>query len=325
MPLDRAGHAAGEVQGAELSKDTSQRRIEWPTIGLLVVFVAAWGSVLRWHDAIPWPVEVAALVYLGGLWMSLGHELLHGHPTRFTWVNTALGSVPLAFWLPFARYKTLHVQHHRSDLTDPEDDPESFYVPPSLWQGAPKWKRRYFLFLRTVPGRLTLGVPRGILRFWRRELRLIPQRAIVRAWVPHLAACGVFGWLLFGVVGISPWVYVLAFCLGGAACTQLRSFVEHAAVASGTRSAVVSASPPMALLYLNNNLHHTHHAVPDLAWYRIPAKHRELGSDELAAMGAGLYSGGYLEVVRSYFFTPFCQPDHPLSPGARPHGSRGIA
>jgi len=198
-------------------------------------------------------------------------------------------------------------------------------VPPSLWQGAPRWKRRYFLFLRTVPGRLTIGVLRGILRFWRRELRLIPQGGIVFAWATHLAASAVLGWFLFVVIGVNPLVYVLAFCIGGSACTQLRSFVEHAAVSTGTRSAVVKASAPMALLYLNNNLHHTHHAVPELAWYRIPAKHRELGSDELAATGAGLYSGGYLEVLRSYFFTPFCQPDHPLSPGARPYGSRGVA
>ncbi|MFM2076220.1 MAG: hypothetical protein RJA49_110, partial [Actinomycetota bacterium] len=24
------------------------------------------------------------------------------------------------------------------------------------------------------------------------------------------------------------------------------------------------------------------------------------------------------------FFTPFCQPDHPLSTGARPYGSTGL-
>jgi hypothetical protein len=49
-----------------------------------------------------------------------------------------------------------------------------------------------------------------------------------------------------------------------------------------------------------------------------------MGSDEIAAEGAGLYRS-YFEVLRTYFFTPFCQPDHPLSPGARPYGSRGLA
>lgn len=293
---------------------------------LLVAFFSAWTAIVVGHRVIPWPLQIVALVYLGGLWMSLGHELLHGHPTRWNWVNTGIGMVPLAFWLPFLRYKTLHIKHHLSDLTDPEDDPESFYVAPLTWQQAGPVRRRYVLFLRTITGRLTLGVPRGILRYWRREIRLAgSDRRIVWQWAVHLVICAVLGWLLFAVAGINPAVYVLGFCLGGSACTQLRSFAEHCAVASGTRSAVVKVGPPMALLFLNNNLHHTHHAAPNLEWYKIPALHRELGSDDLAAAGAGLYAGGYLQVVRTYLVRPFCQPDHPLSMGARPYGARGIS
>ena len=292
---------------------------------LLAAFFAAWLAVVLGHRQIPWPLQIVALVFLGGLWMSLGHELLHGHPTRWTAVNTMIGFIPLSLWLPFARYKRSHIKHHLSDLTDPKDDPESFYVPPLTWQQASPLRRRYVLFLRTSPGRLTVGVPRGILRFWWREARLLRNGGTLGAWLAHLLAAGALGWWLFAVVGVSPAVYVLGFCLGGAACTQLRSFVEHAAVAEGTRSAVVKAGPLMSLLFLNNNLHHTHHAAPDLAWYRIPALHRSLGADDLAAAGAGLYPGGYVEVVRTYFVRPFCQPDHPLSPGARPYGARGIA
>ena len=294
-------------------------------MALLVAFFAGWSAIVIGHDSIPILVQLVVLAYLGGLWMSLGHELLHGHPTNWTWVNTVIGFLPLSFWLPFPRYKASHIKHHLSDLTDPEDDPESFYVSPGDWQTAGPWRRRAILFLRTAPGRLTVGVPRGIVRFWVREVRRIPGGGVVGPWLAHLAACGVLGWWLFGVVGMNPVVYVFGFCLGGASCTQLRSFVEHAAVAEGTRCAVVKASAPMALLFLNNNLHHTHHALPDLEWYRIPAMHRVLGSDELAAAGAGLYPGGYLQVVRTYFTKPFCQPDHPLSPGARPRGASGVA
>ena len=316
---------ASQFNAISVTVAPSNRSTEWPTVALLVTYFVVWMSVVLLHDAIPAPVQVVLLVPLGGLWMSLGHELLHGHPTRWNRVNSAIGSIPLSLWLPFSRYKELHIKHHLSDLTDPEDDPESFYVPPPSWHQASPWRRRYFLLLRTAPGRLTLGVPRGILRFWRREYRLAGSGGIIGPWAFHLAACAVFGFWLFGVVGFNPLVYVVGFSLGGASCTQLRSFVEHCAVAQGTRSAVVKASPPMGLLFLNNNLHHTHHAVPQLAWYRIPSLHREIGADALADQGAGLYSGGYLEVVRTYFFTPFCQPDHPLSPGARPYGSRGIS
>ena len=56
-----------------------------------------------------------------------------------------------------------------------------------------------------------------------------------------------------------------------------------------------------------------HHADPDLEWYRIPARHRELGSDALAAAGAGLYEGGYLQVFRAHLFRPFGTPPDPLA------------
>ncbi len=314
-----------QFNAIDLAIAPSTRSTDWPTVILLVAFFGLWLSVVLLHESIPWPLQLVVLVPLGGLWMSLGHELLHGHPTRWNWVNTAIGSIPLSLWLPFGRYKSLHIKHHLSDLTSPEDDPESFYVSPPVWNQAGPWRRRYFLFLRTIPGRLTIGVPRGILRFWRREFRLASSGGVIRPWLPHIVAVAALGWWLFAIVGVNPLVYVIGFCLGGASCTQLRSFIEHAAVAEGTRSAVVKASPPMALLYLNNNLHHTHHAVPNAAWYKIPALHGEMGSDDIAARGAGLYAGGYVEVVRTYFFHPFCQPDHPLSPGARPHGARGIS
>ena len=307
-----------------MSKASSRRRVEWPTVALLIGFYAAWGALVGWHQQIPWPVQLLVLVYLGGLWLSIGHELLHGHPTPWNWVNTVVGFPPLSFWIPFGRYKTLHIKHHQSNLTDPFDDPESTYISPDDWRTIGAMRRRYLLLLRTTPGRLTIGVPRSIVRFWIRDIRLMrTDRAIRRQWAVHIVAAVAFGWWLFGVVGMSPWVYGFGFVLGGAACSSLRSFVEHCAVPDGTRSAVVKAGPATSLLFLNINLHHTHHALPDVVWYRIPAEHRAMGSDDIAREGAGFYAS-YFEVLRAYFTTPFCQPDHPRSPGARPYGARGI-
>jgi fatty acid desaturase len=79
-------------------------------------------------------------------------------------------------------------------------------------------------------------------------------------------------------------------------------------------SAVVHTSPPIALLFLNNNLHHTHHTRPDAAWYRLPELNHELGSDAIAAAGAGLYRGGYAEQWRRFGVRPFCRP---VFPGSR--------
>jgi fatty acid desaturase len=63
----------------------------------------------------------------------------------------------------------------------------------------------------------------------------------------------------------------------------------------------------MGLLFLNNNLHHAHHARPGLAWYRLPGASKETGAEALAESGAGLYRG-YWELARRHAFRPI---DHP--------------
>jgi fatty acid desaturase len=291
-----------------VSGGRTRQTIEWPTVLVMLAFYAAWLAIVLGHQHIAWPIQLLALVYLGGLSLSLGHEMLHGHPTRWNGVNTAIGYVPFSLWLPFGRYKASHVSHHRSDLTDPFDDPESTYITPAGWQAASPMRRRWLVFLRTTPGRFTVGVPRTVFRFWIKDLRHMGDPHVRNPWLIHLGLAVPFGWWLFVVEGMNPWVYL---------------FVEHCAVPQGTRSAVVKAGPVLSLLFLNINLHHTHHSEPDVAWYRIPPLHRAMGSDQIAAQGAGYY-GSYAEVLRTYFFTPFCQPDHPRSVGARPYGSRGI-
>ena len=66
---------------------------------------------------------------------SLQHEILHGHPTRSVAVNRLFGIRPLSLWIPYDRFRVLHLVHHdNSRLTDPIDDPESSYWTPQAWQ-----------------------------------------------------------------------------------------------------------------------------------------------------------------------------------------------
>lgn len=308
-----------------IARAQQNRRVEWATLGLFAGFYAAYLAVILLHRSLPWPAAVALLALLGGFYMSLQHEALHGHPTGWRGVNTALAFAPLSFWLPYLGYRSSHMLHHHTDLTDPQFDPESFYLRPVDWASAGVVRRAYILVTRTMLGRLTIGAVHSIARYLWHEIRTIrSNRAAARRWAVHLAAGVVVAWWLFVVVGVPVWQYLLGFVVMGQSFTLLRSFVEHCAVAEGTRSAVVKAGPVMSLLFLNNNLHHTHHAQPSTPWYQLPALHRTLDSDDLAAQGAGLYRRGYVEVARRNFLRPFCQPDHPLSPGARPFGARGL-
>ena len=299
--------------------------IEWTTLGLFAAFYAAWLAVVLAHRSLPWPASLAALALLGGFYMSLQHEALHGHPTNWRGVNTALAFAPLSFWLPYLGYRSSHMVHHHTDLTDPEFDPESFYLRPLEWSSAGAFKRAYVLITRTMIGRLTIGAVHTIVWYlWHEGRGAGSDRQAARRWAAHVFAAATLGWWMFVIVGVPVWQYLLGFVIMGQSLTLLRSFVEHCAVPEGTRSAVVKAGPLMSLLFLNNNLHHTHHAEPSTPWYALPELHRTLGSDEIAAQGAGLYRHGYLEVARRNFLRPFCQPDHPLSPGARPFGARGL-
>ena len=68
---------------------------------------------------------------------SLQHEALHGHPTRSAALNEALVFLPLGLLFPYRRFKALHLRHHNdSALTDPYDDPESFYYAIADWHEA---------------------------------------------------------------------------------------------------------------------------------------------------------------------------------------------
>ncbi|MGZ6993365.1 MAG: fatty acid desaturase, partial [Ilumatobacteraceae bacterium] len=86
--------------------------VEWITLGLFVGFYGAWLVVILDHESIPWPASIAALALLGGFYMSLQHEALHGHPTGWRGVNTALAFAPLSFWLPYLGYRSSHMVHH---------------------------------------------------------------------------------------------------------------------------------------------------------------------------------------------------------------------
>ena len=86
------------------------------------------------------PVACAPLlILLTARYMSLQHELIHGHPTRWPRVNQLFGLLPLAVWYPYGLYRDSHLRHHRNDhLTDPHEDPESYYFSAAQWRRYPR-------------------------------------------------------------------------------------------------------------------------------------------------------------------------------------------
>ncbi len=300
-------------------------RPEWPTLAVAGAIYGGFALVTWFHAALPWWLELALGAYLVAWHASLQHEVVHGHPTRLGWLNRLLVLPNLWLWLPYEIYRDTHLRHHRDRwLTDPVEDPESYYVAPSRWAALSGPERGLLRARNTLLGRLLLGPLVGVAGFYRREaarlLRGEPRR--LRIWALHgLSVALVLGWVV-GVAGMPLSAFLLLYVYPGIALAHLRSFLEHRAHPEvGARTAIVETGPLLALLFLNNNLHAVHHARPRLPWYRLPAVWRAERAAILRA-NRGYHLRGYGGMARRWALRAKEPAVHPLGGIARPARAR---
>lgn len=290
--------------------------MEWQTVALAGVIYAGWAAALlagslgvlplwAWAPVAAWCVAWQA---------SLQHEVIHGHPTPSAVVNRWIAGPPLALWLCYERYRATHLAHHRDDrLTDPLDDPESFYVTAEGWRRAGPAGRTLLRALSTLSGRLALGPPWAVLRSLAAEARAIrrgtPGRAAALA--RHIAAAAAVAAAIDLGLGIPVWLYLLAVVWPATSLMLLRSFAEHrpAAVAAH-RSIIVESRGPLAWLYLSNNLHALHHERPGLPWFVLPEVYRA-DREAVLARNGGYRAAGYADIARRWLLRPRDHPQHP--------------
>ena len=305
--------AAVAVPGrAPTSAERASPRIEWPTLGLIAGCHGAWFlGVWGWTVS---PIgAVASTAVAIAFHASLQHEVIHGHPTGRRWLDRALVWPGYALVVPFERYRDTHLDHHRDSLiTDPYDDPESNYLDGRDWESLPPWLRVVFRVNNTLAGRLLIGPVIGQTRFMLGDLRAARagERRVILAWARHApAAAVVLLWLAWAPMPL--WAYALA-VYGGMAIMRIRSFLEHQAHerASG-RTVIVEDRGPLALLFLNNNLHVVHHMHPSVAWYRLPALYRARRERYLRRNGGYVFAS-YAEVFRRYLWRAKDPVAHPL-------------
>lgn len=295
---------------------------EWPTWVMLAICHAAWAVSLVFWDTL-WPLIAVPAALSVALHSSLQHEILHGHPTRSGLINEILVSLPVGLAIPYRRFRDLHLKHHNDDrLTDPYDDPESFYLPPERWGRASPVIRAVFRINGTFAGRLVIGPALAMVGFWRTEIRLMlaGDHRVIGAWLRHGVGVAVVLAIL-DRAGVPVWQYVLGAAYPGMSLIMVRSFIEHrAAPTTAHRTAIVEAGPFWRLLFLNNNLHSVHHEHPTIAWFRLGAIwQRE--RDRVLERNGGYYLKGYGEVLRRWgirrrepLVHPFRGWDNPTDP-----------
>lgn len=278
--------------------------IEWPTLALIAACYLAWAAI----GLFVWPAyPILALIALGvilAMQSSLMHEASHGHPTRKGWMNELLVGVPIGLVYPYRRFRSLHLRHHADErLTDPFDDPESYYR--ALWQHRelPAAVQKLLVINNTMAGRVLLGPVLASVGFVLSEAKLLTEgdRAIRRAWLLHAAGLAVVLPVVTLGFGIPLWLYILVPVWIGQSIISIRTFAEHQWSERPDGRTVIVERSPLALLFLNNNLHLVHHKSPTVAWYRLPKLFRERRQEWLD-MNDGYVFPSYFAMLRTYAF-----------------------
>ena len=289
-------------------------RTEWPTWLLIPVVYAAWLAPLVWSHQLGVVATTLLLIVACAWYMSLQHELVHGHPTRHRWLNKCLGFAPLAVWFPYTLYLESHLRHHNdAHLTVPGVDPETHYVSDRDWQRSGRLVRALYVHRKRFWGRFAFGPAMAIASVVQEAVDQIRAGnfSYLRMWSLHLALVAVMLAAIDRWTIMPAWHYLLLVAYPALSLAMVRSYYEHrAAQDCKHRIAINEASWPMRLLYLDNNYHLVHHDLPGLPWYLLARVYRADRAAYIARCG-GFRIGGYGELVRRFGLTPVDPPVHP--------------
>ncbi len=281
------------------------RAIEWPTLALIVAYHAVWlAGGLLWAS-VPW-LSVTLLAITIVFHSSLQHETIHRHPTRKDGWNEALVWLPLGLIVPYRRYREQHLLHHSDDsLTDPYDDPESYYLAGSDWERLPRALKVLLWWNNRLLVRMLLGPAISAVAYFRAEAKALLRpvdrdhaRRARQAWALH--ALGVVAVVLIVKLWFAMPIgaYLLAtYCAHS--LLAVRSFCEHRWAETIAARPVIVEKSALGLLFLNNNLHIVHHAHPGLPWHALPAAYRARRA-AWQTLNEGYVFQGYGAVLRQF-------------------------
>lgn len=299
------------------SEPACLRRFEWPTAALIAGIYVSWLALNIYATALNPVIWIIATALVLTLFWSITHEVVHNHPTHNALINRLMVILPIGFVFPYERFRDTHVQHHQTgDLTDPFDDPESWYLAQTHWQKSNAVLRGILTFNNTLFGRMLIGPVITLWRFYVSEIELFVTRPdlrfyLARVWAGHLLLCGLIGWMLAMMNSAATWMHFAAIYLS-LSLLLIRTFLEHqAAEDQSERTVIIEQCCPIAFLFLFNNLHVVHHANPGIAWYRLPAHYRQ-NREHYRNMNGNYVYGSYSEIIRLYFFRPKEAVAHPI-------------
>ncbi|HEY0121390.1 MAG TPA: fatty acid desaturase [Rhizobium sp.] len=275
---------------------------EWLTLALLALCYGGWFTAGFWLYPLLPALALAVMGIAVALHSSLQHEALHGHPTRSTALNEALVFLPIGLFYPYRSYKRTHLQHHLDErLTDPHDDPESYYVALFDWLRLPGLLQLLLRANNTMLGRVLLGPLFGVMGFTRAEWKRIAQgdAGTRDAWLRHIAGLVPIALIVQLLFGVPFWLYAITGGYLGLALIAIRSYCEHQWSESPEGRTIIVERSILAPLFLYNNLHFVHHKRPRIPWYQLPETYWRERADWIRLNGGYVYSS-YLAILRAH-------------------------
>lgn len=234
---------------------------DWAAIALAVVMVNRWGSVL----AIP------ALLIIANRQRALGnllHEAGHRNLYRVAWINDRMGKLLLApaLLIHLERYRHTHARHHAM-LGMSARDPD--YILPATAR-FPDWWRTYRRLL--FSGACWRGAMLGHLA--EPTVGMMRRVALIGWWVTLCGLLASMAGMRITLTFIVLWHVAKA--TGFHAITVLREMCDHYGLMPGgifsfTRDIVVPRHVRWLIHPHNNSYHLTHHLMPSVPYYRLPA------------------------------------------------------
>ena len=294
--------------------------VEWPTLLLLGATYALWVLSTTVIADLSLALAIVLLALSMAQFSSIQHEVLHGHPFRSQALNEALVFPALNLAVPYGRFRDLHLAHHHDpNLTDPYDDPESNYQDPAVWARLSRPYRMVLRMNNTLLGRMLVGPAIATWHLAVTDLAAARrgEKGVARSWGLHAVGVTMIAFWLLTVSPMPVWAYLLASYMAYS-LLKIRTFLEHRAhEAARARTVIIEDRGPLALLFLNNNLHVVHHMHPTVPWYRLPATYRANRGHYLRRNEGYLYRS-YAEIFARYLLRAKDPVPHPLWPPGLP-------
>ena len=288
---------------------------EWPTWLLIIFVYGSWLLLVQHYHTIGPILAIPLLILVGALFGSLCHELIHGHPTQITQLNTLLGSIPLTLFLPYSIYRETHIRHHQDDnITLPGIDPESYYCAASEYRLKSSPGKIFAWINMTIAGRLMFNPMIEILKLATLAFRSIisVEVSALKVWGTHLISVALLLLLITQYFEIPLWHYLLI-AYSANSLTRIRSFYEHRArVNISERTVLMEPCLFFRILFLNLNYHLAHHENPSTPWYQLGDFYRTHRSDLISRSG-DFYYKGYHHWLLGHLFRPVDSPVHPFA------------